>query len=333
MAGDGGVLRIGQAELRQAGARAAGRAYRGFHLREEAVEYGRGDVFAGQLGAYRAADQLRAAAGHDDRLCRGVRIAQQDFLGRATGIGQGAQLPCVEPGVLGSQFSGHDMGQCQVHVVAAKQDVIPHGDPVQFQIAVAFDHRDQRKIAGAAADIDHQDDVARFGLLAPAACAGLYPVVQRRLRFFEQGQRLEAGRPGGFGRQFARRRIERGGNGDRHILLVEWRFGLGMIPGRAQMGQIAHRSFERRYARHVLRRVAGQYRCPAVHAGMAQPALGTRYQAYRRRRAATARQLADGVRLLVAPWQAQVARRPVPRHGAGRETTAAAAVPRPRPVP
>ena len=82
-----------------------------------------------------------------------------------------------------------------------------YGDAVRFELAVALEDGDQRKVAGTAADVDHQDDVARCDLLAPAAAAALDPAVQRRLRLFEQGRR-EAGQARGVQRQLARARIE-----------------------------------------------------------------------------------------------------------------------------
>jgi hypothetical protein len=67
VAGDGGVLRVGQAELRQAGAAAALRPVGDRRRREEAFEQRGGQFVARQLAAQRAADQLGAAAGDDQR--------------------------------------------------------------------------------------------------------------------------------------------------------------------------------------------------------------------------------------------------------------------------
>ena len=67
MTRDRRVLRIRQAQLRQTGARAAHRTRGAIHLREEAVEDRLREFGARQFGADRAADQLRAAARHDER--------------------------------------------------------------------------------------------------------------------------------------------------------------------------------------------------------------------------------------------------------------------------
>ncbi len=62
------ILRVGQAELRQAAAGAAGGAGRSLDLGEEAFQDGGADFRQGELGADRAAYQFRAPAGHHDGL-------------------------------------------------------------------------------------------------------------------------------------------------------------------------------------------------------------------------------------------------------------------------
>ncbi|MNT64332.1 hypothetical protein D3C72_2022240 [compost metagenome] len=97
-------------------------------------------------------------------------------------------MPGVQLGAVGGQLAGHQVGQRQVHIVATEQDVFTDCHAMRFQHAVALEHGDQRKVAGAAAHVDDQDDVARLDFLAPAAFAGLDPAVQGRLRLFQQGQ-------------------------------------------------------------------------------------------------------------------------------------------------
>ncbi len=55
----------------------------------------------------------------------------------------------------------------EVHVVAAEQDVFADRHAMQFKVALALDHRDQREVGRAAAHIDHENDVADLDLLAP----------------------------------------------------------------------------------------------------------------------------------------------------------------------
>ena len=160
MTRDGRVLRVRQAELRQAGARPAHRTRGAVHLREEAFEDRLREFGARQFGADRAADQLGAAARHDERHGVGGGVGEQRFLGRAAGVGERAQLPRVGLRALGGQLARHHVGEREVHVVAAEQDVLADRDAMQFEVAFALDHRDQREVGRAAADVDHEDDVA-----------------------------------------------------------------------------------------------------------------------------------------------------------------------------
>ena len=232
-----------------------------------------------------------------------VGVAEQLLLGRAARVGERAQLPRVELRAGGGQLARDDVREREVHVVAAEQDVVADRDALQLEVALALEHGDQREVAGAAADVDDEDDVADLHLLAPAAAARLDPAVERGLRLFEQRQRPVAGGLGRLGGQLARGRVERGRDRDRDVLLGERRLGVRVVPGFAQVLEVAHRRLERRDARHFGRRVARQDRRAPVDARVAEPALRARHEADRRRRAAAAREFADRV----------VARRPV--HG------------------
>ncbi len=83
-------------------------------------------------------------------------------------------------------------GQRQIDVVAAQQDVLAHRDAFERQLAPRFGHRDQGEIGGAAADIDHQDQIAHLHALAPVGVP-LDPGIEGGLRLFEQGDVLVAG--------------------------------------------------------------------------------------------------------------------------------------------
>ena len=89
-----------------------------------------------------------------------------------------------------------DAGQRQIDIVAAQQDVLAHRDALQRQLAVAFGHRDQGEVGGAAADVDHQNQVAEPDALAPVGVP-FDPGVERGLRLFEQRDVLVAGLLGG----------------------------------------------------------------------------------------------------------------------------------------
>ena len=52
------------------------------------------------------------------------------------------------------------IGEREVHVVAAEQDVVADGDALERQRALLLVDRDQGEVGGAAADVAHQHDVA-----------------------------------------------------------------------------------------------------------------------------------------------------------------------------
>ena len=209
MARDARVLRIRQAELRQADTGAAHRARGRVDLREEAFEDRLREFGARQLRADRPADQLRAAARHDERHRVGRRVGQQRFLRGTACVRERAQLPRIGLRALLRELARDDVREREVHVVAAEQDVLADRHAMQFEIAVALDHRDQRQVGRAAADVDAQDQVADLHL--PPAAALLDPAVQRGLRLLEQRHPRVAGGARGLGRQFARGRVERRG--------------------------------------------------------------------------------------------------------------------------
>ena len=124
----------------------------------------------------------------------------------------------------------HGVGQREIDVVAAEQDVFADGDAFELQFAGLLGDRDQREIGGAAADIDHQNQIALLDALAPVGMP-LDPGVEGGLRLFEHGDVPVAGSLGGLAGQFARDGVERSGHGDQNFLLVEGRVGMLVVPG------------------------------------------------------------------------------------------------------
>ena len=78
-------------------------------------------------------------------------------------------MPRIGLRALLRELARDDVREREVHVVAAEQDVLADRHAMQFEIAVALDHRDQRQVGRAAADVDAQDQVADLHLLTPAA--------------------------------------------------------------------------------------------------------------------------------------------------------------------
>ena len=79
----------------------------------------------------------------------------------------------------------------EIHVVAAEQDVLSDCDALKAKLAAFFRYRDQRKVSGAAADIDDEDQIAYPDLLAPVRVA-FDPRIKSCLRFFEKDDVLVA---------------------------------------------------------------------------------------------------------------------------------------------
>jgi len=113
------------------------------------------------------------------------------------------------------------VGQRQIHVVAAQEDMLAHRDAVQFQGTVLLGDGDQRQIRGATAHVHHQDQIAHLHLLAPVTLGGLDPAVERRLGFFQQHQVTQTGLLGGLGGEFPGGRVEGGGYRQGQRLLVQ----------------------------------------------------------------------------------------------------------------
>ena len=164
-------------------------------------------------------------------------------------------LSGVELDPLGSELLRGGVGQRQVHVVAAEQDVIADGDPLERQVALDLADRDQREVGGAAADVAHQDHVTDGELLAPAVAGLAQPRVERRLRLLEQRHVRQARVGGGAHRELARDRVERRRHRQQHLLRGQRRVGMRVVPGRAHMAEIARRGLDRRHARHLGRRL------------------------------------------------------------------------------
>ncbi|MPM44201.1 hypothetical protein SDC9_90879 [bioreactor metagenome] len=81
---------------------------------------------------------------------------------------------------------------------------------------------------------------------------------------------------------------------------------MGVVPRPAQVLEVTRGCLQRRHTLHFRRRVGWQDRSAAIHAGVAQPALGAAHQTDRRVGAARARQLANDEALLTCARQRHV---------------------------
>ena len=99
---------------------------------------------------------------------------------------QRQELPGIQRFAFGLQFGLQHVGQREIHIVAAEQDVFADADALQLQVAGDVGHRDQAEVGGAAADVAHQDEVARCHRVAPLPASPRGPGVEGSLRFLQQ---------------------------------------------------------------------------------------------------------------------------------------------------
>ena len=278
MAGDRGVGGVGQADLGQAHPSPAhGIVGRGA-ARKEALQERRVEQLASQLGLDRPADDLRPAAqhGHRRRLLPG--LGEEGLLGRAAGVAQGHALGGVQAvHALGKR--GRDrIGQGQVHVVATQEDVLADSQTGECEVAPLVGHGDQGEVGRAAADVADQDDVADLDMLPPPVALGGKPGIEGRLGLLQERDLLEPGLARGLHGQLAGHGVERGGDGEQHLLVLQPLIGLLAgdpgVPDVAEMLEIGRRRVDRRDLRHTFQRGPGQDRAAAIDPGVRQPALG-----------------------------------------------------------
>ncbi len=131
------------------------------------------------------------------------------------------------------------MRQREVHIVAAEHQVVAHADSRQLRLPILHLHLDEGEVGGAAAHVadQHEARVRQFG--AKRAAMPEQPVIESRLRLFQQPQLRQLRHACRFERQGAGAVVERGGHGEHHVLLFERGVWKAVVPGCAHMRQIA----------------------------------------------------------------------------------------------
>ena len=329
MLADHRIGRVGQAEFLQSGPP---------RLVRQVVERGPGeepvDDDLRQQGAIerrgnRLGEQARAARGNRDRRFRQAGVLEQGDLCASCGMRQRQELPGVQRLAFGLQPGLQRIGQRQIHVVAAEQDVFADADALQLQVAGDIGHRDQAEIGGAAADVAHQDDVARRHRIAPLPAGPRGPGIEGRLRFLQQRDVAQSGGLGRFGRQVSRDLVERSGHRHHDLAVADVplpALGLsGVEEGALEVLQVEAGAIERR---ELLLCAIGPPRKRAllrIDVRVGQPGFGRRHQAIGHQGAMVAGELPDDPRLpAVVPGQLERPRpeflrmRQVQRGGQGR---------------
>ena len=142
-------------------------------------------------------------------------FGEEFYLGRTAGVGERLQLPAVERFAFGFELCLDRVGEADVHVVAAEEEVFADGDALHGEVAVCVFDGDQAEVGSAAAEVADEHAVTGLDLVFPSAEFLRSPGVERRLRFFEQDDLIaEPGGGGGFEGEFARGFVERGRYGD-----------------------------------------------------------------------------------------------------------------------
>ena len=148
---DGGIRRVRQAELRQAArARAVtGRASRATCGKKPSTSVLR-HLVARQLGAQR---RRRAAPSPREAIAMGAAASAASASSRSLATRHACtRLACCHrSSALPSRLEllPHEVREREVHVVAAEQDVVAHGDAHELQRAVPLDRRDGAEVASS----------------------------------------------------------------------------------------------------------------------------------------------------------------------------------------
>ncbi len=221
---------------------------------------------------------------------------------------QGQELPGVQRLAFRLEPRLQRIGQRQIHVVAAEQDVLADADALELQGAGGVGHRDQAEVGGAAADVADQNDVARRHRVAPLPVGLRGPGVEGRLRLLQQRDAAQSSGFGGLGRQVSRDLVERGGHRHHDLPVADVpRPALslrGVEEGAPEVLQVEARAIERR---ELLFRALGLPRKRAllgIDVRVGQPGFCRRHQAIGHEGAVVPGELPDDPRLAaVVPGQ------------------------------
>ena len=157
---------------------------------------------------------------------------------------------------------------------------------------------DQREVGRPAAHVAHQHAPHAVQRRGQRVAVAEEPVLEGGLRLLHQRQRRQPGQPRGLQRQCARRLVEGRGHGEHDGLLVERGFGMGVVPGGADMGEVGRAGLDRRDLGDAVVRAPGEDGRQTVGAGVREPALGAADEAAGHLRPHLAGVVADEGRLV-----------------------------------
>ena len=199
-----------------------------------------------------------------------VGIVEQLLLG---GGALAAQAAALADGKRHAEFGFDQPGEGEIEIVAAEEEMLADGGAREVdQVAFARD-ADQAEIAGAAADVADQDDLAIEELLARRGEIVGDPGIEGRGRLFEQGELFDARIARGHDGEFASLFVEGGGDGEDDILFGE-RNALGPIPLLAELGDEAGGDFDGREDAAGLLRIPREDLGGAIDVRIREPGFG-----------------------------------------------------------
>ena len=135
------------------------------------------------------------------------------------------------------EFRFHQPGQREIEIVAAEQQMLADRGAGELDaIAIAMDP-DQSEVAGAAADVADQHELAVEQAFLRLRQVIRDPGIKRRGRLFHQRELFDSGFARGLNGEFAGLFIERRGNSKDDVLRGQRRVGMRLIPGVADMRQ------------------------------------------------------------------------------------------------
>ena len=292
--GDGGIGDVGQAELAEEAALFVFGRFAARGEREEAFERQLQRFGAQDLGFERPADEGRAGAEDGDLDALEVGIVEQPLLG---GGALAAQAGALADGERNAELGLDEPGQREVEVVAAEQQVLADGGAGEVdQVALARD-ADEAEIAGAAADVADQHDLAVEELFARLGEVVGDPGIEGGGGLFEEGEALDAGIARGHDGEFAGFFVEGCGDGEDDVLFGQGR-ALDAVPLLAEFGDEAGGDFDGREHAAGLLGIPREDFGGAVDIGIGEPGFGGVDQAGGDQRALLAGVEADGLAIL-----------------------------------
>ena len=213
MPGDRGLFFVGETELRDAGTGLGFGGIRPVCEGEEAFEHGFFHFFPRQHCGDGVGDEFAAGAGDDD-LAGVLQTVENGFLGLPALVAQG--FPSVGAQGFPSFSEPHFQaaGQGEIHVVAAENEMVAHGDAFEPGAAFAFAEGDEGEVRGAAAHVADEYQVVGPDVVAPSGAAGGEPAVEGGQRFLEEDEVAKSGHGSGLGGEVPGDLVEGRGDGD-----------------------------------------------------------------------------------------------------------------------